>query len=58
MDESKNNGLEADWIENTKQQEHATQRVAWNAGLAPSEFFALGRCDPDALVPLAQSIQG
>ena len=30
MDESKNNGLEADWIENTKQQEHATQRVAWN----------------------------
>ena len=30
MDESKNNGLEAEWIENRKQQEHATQREVWN----------------------------
>ena len=59
MDESKNNGLEAEWIENRKQQEHATQREVWNRWPGHQRVLCtLGRCDPDALVPFAQSIQG
>jgi hypothetical protein len=59
MDESKNNGpgSRLDREQKTTRARNTAKRSGM-VGLATSEFFALGLCDPDALVPFAQSIQG